>query len=132
MFKIGDKVELKPNLQIGRKYYNNNFNFGDVFTYQMSDTWKNKEFATVENIVENGQYKLDIDGTYLYTDEMLQPLTDRLAKSEYVYNREVEKLVLHLKKKHYYNLIDKGLEDNLHLTNLKEFELLIKKYNSIF
>lgn len=60
-FKIGDKVILNPNLEIGKRY-------GDEwFSYSMKEL-KGKIF-TIEKIVK-GKYQVQ-ENAYYYSEEML-------------------------------------------------------------
>lgn len=65
-FKVGDKVRVREDLKVGEFYGNNEF-----FTKEMSQ-FKGKEAEIKE--VDSCFYDLDIDnGTYAWTDEMLEP-----------------------------------------------------------
>lgn len=64
-FKVGDKVRVRKDLIIGKWYGKDTFSIG------MKDTLGG--VYEVKKIFDFG-YKLDCSGTYIYTDEMLEPV----------------------------------------------------------
>lgn len=69
-YKTGDLVRVREDLKVGKFYGNNEF-----FTKEMSQ-FKGKEAEIKE--VDSCFYDLDIDnGTYAWTDEMLEPAEEK-------------------------------------------------------
>ena len=51
-----------------------------------------------------------------------------MAKKSFVYKQEVENLINHLEKEYYRKLIDKALDEKLHVTNPEKFDKIYKVY----
>lgn len=129
-FKKGDKVIIKKDLVVGRKYKSEkHVRINDTFTRLMSKNL-GKEATVVA--IEFDRYRLDIDDFHLYTDEMLSlviELEDEeevdIATLPYTRNNEVERLILHMKRLVPQQLIN----DSLDKGNKEKFLRLTKKLN---
>lgn len=127
-FKIGEEVQVRADLKVGKRYVNKNSPIGDIFSERMRKNLGKK--GKIINIVE-GKYVLDIDKIHAYTDGMLEYPCDKLAKEKYGFNLEVENLISHVNKQFHYNLIDKALDERLHETNPEAFKKIVENYNRI-
>lgn len=121
-YNIGDVVRVRDDLILGCVYYNDDKSAAEVFSHSMEKNmgWE----ATIIDIIGN-KYTLDIDDFHFYTDEMLENPIDKLAKSPYTYNEQVENLIDHINNYVFPNyLIDKALDEG----NKDEFIKLTEKY----
>jgi IDEAL domain len=113
-YKIGEVVQIRKNLQIGKIYYNENSPIGDTLTRDMGNNL-GKEATVVD--YNEGKYILSVDGRVVlyqtYTDGMLcYPNEDEdLGYDEYEFNPEVEKLMIHLEALRLEKEIDKALDN---------------------
>src|SRR5690606_16219198 len=120
---IGDKVRIKDDLVIGSRYYNETQTISNSFTIDMA---VNKgRLAEIIGFKE-GQYILDLDNVHLYTYGMLLDLTveddPEFAKSDYVFDKNVEALLDKLMKDQHQRLLDKALEERLFETSPEKFQ----------
>lgn len=122
-FKIGERVKVKKDLEIGVRYYMEDENVRDMFTEKMAKNC-GKE-ATIVNIIKN-KYVLDIDNFHLYTDGMLNKFVDVKAKSDYKHNDEIEALLENMLKLVPQQQIDYALDNG----DKELFHKLRKKYFS--
>lgn len=107
-FKIGERVKVRKDLEIGKDYHMlNNPDTCDEVTEDMIKHL-GKE-ATVMDI-KYGKYYLDIDPFHNYTDEMLKKFVDVKSSSEYKSNDEVENLVEHMLEMSVKQQIDYALD----------------------
>lgn len=126
-YKIGEIVQVRPELEVGRIYYNDNSPIGDSLTYAMRINL-GKEAEVVG--YSEGKYLLKIDGNVAlhqsYTDDMLRYPTDDLAGSDYLFNKEVEGVMAHLEMIQISKEIDKALDNG----DKELFLKLTNEYNS--
>jgi hypothetical protein len=114
-FKKGEKVIVKDDLVVGRRYASEKHaQINDSFSRLMSKNL-GKEATIIS--VEYGRYRLDIDELHLYTDGMLMPIIEveeeeevDIATLPYVRNNEVERLILHMKRLVPQQLINDALD----------------------
>jgi len=124
-YKKGDIVQIRPDLLTGKVYYNENSPTGDVLTNDMR-----KNLGKEAEVVgyNQGKYVLNIEGKIraweLYTDEMLRYPVDELAMSDYTFNLEVERLIVHMESIHLQKLIDEAIDNN----DRSEFVRLSEEY----
>jgi hypothetical protein len=107
-FHIGDIVQIREDLVLGQVYYNENSPIGDTFTSSMRKN-RGKKGRIID--IHQGKYMLDIDVVHGYTDSMLMYPKDDLADSEYLFNPEVEKLIIHMEALYLEKLIDEAIDN---------------------
>ena len=66
-FKVGDKVRLKNNLEVEKKY-------GEIFFVSSMNGLKGKEI-TINGITSQGNYTVE-ESYFFFSDEMLEKATD--------------------------------------------------------
>jgi len=91
-FKVGDTVQVKKDLLIGKIYHNEDDpSAREIFSDSMK-YYRGQE--GVITAIKNGLYKLDIAfAWHSFTDTMIQEPIDYLAKEPYGHNREIEELL---------------------------------------
>ena len=78
-FKVGDKVRIREDLIIGKKY-------GSITNYSfLSEIDKNLGVQIITEITEEGNYKLN-KAKFIYSKEMLEPVKEK--------ENEMEKMVI--------------------------------------
>lgn len=127
-FSIGDKVRIKEDLWVGKTYYSED-DKGDVFTHTMG-VFRGKE-ARVLKLTYKG-YQIDIDPIHTYTEEMLEEPTDDLAISEYQFDADVERALIHSEMYRHKMLIDKALDERMFESDPKKFDELVNDYKRFF
>lgn len=77
MFKVGDKVRIRNDLEVN-KNYTNRVNPSDNVSFEKEmEEYKGKE-ATIVDVDHDGDYYLDIDDTdWIWCDEMLEAIKDK-------------------------------------------------------
>lgn len=129
-YRIGDIVKVREDLIIGENYFNDDGTDGDTFARMMLPLLgKTVEIVNYNSsctgyIVQHGNYI----SMFTFYDDMFEDIDDK-DSSEYVFNEEVESLVLHLEKEWYKKLIDKGLDDRIFETDPEEFKKIVSLYN---
>ena len=91
-FKVGDKVRIREDLEVGKKY-------GYYNIVEDMEKYKGKEF--IINEVSRSYYRLKNENWYCWTDEMLEPIEEGEKN-----NMNIEQLNLEYKNK-----MDKLLEE---------------------
>ena len=121
-FKIGDKVVIRNDLEIGKKYYMTDGR-SDVFTQIMVPVL-GKE-ATIIGYTKIG-YRLDIDPFHNYTDEML-------IEPEYAgeFEEDAEIILRKSMLDFYRNKIDEALDSNMYGENPEDFNRLVEEYKQL-
>ena len=90
-FKVGDKVRVKEDLEVGK-------NYGHYNVVEDMEKYKGKEF--IINEVSRSYYRLKNENWYCWTDEMLEPIEREKN------NMNIEELNLEYKNK-----MDKLMEE---------------------
>lgn len=122
-FKKGDKVRVKSDLVVGKRYYNKNKEISDIFSRFMSNNLGME--GTIIEVGDGGKYTLDIDRIHSYTDGMLEPLYLEIDEVEpYEYNSDVERLLRHVLKLAPQQLVNDALDKG----DKERFIQLTKKY----
>lgn len=124
-FKMGGKVLIKNDLQVGAMY-------GDVDVFVEMSVYFGKE-ATITDIDHDGDVYLDIDNeNYVWSLDMLIPLEEAVDPTDY--KLEYARLVEDVNE---YEGIIASLEDDLHQARkdnynlIREYNVLVDKYNSL-
>ena len=122
-FKVGDTVQVKRDLLIGKIYYNEeDRSVREVFSESMK-SYLGKE--GVITAIHSGLYKLDFARNWHgFTDTMIQEPVDYLAQEPYGYNREIEELLEKMLKLVPEQLINHALATG----NKTLFDVVSKQY----
>lgn len=123
-YKKGDVVQVRNDLIIGNQYFHENSKIYDVFSSRMRNNL-GKE-AKIVGILE-GKYLLDIDSIHTFTDGMLQEPVDKLAKTPYEFNFDVERIVEHMLKLMPEQLINNAIDKG----DRELFKTLSEKYYNV-
>ena len=74
-YKIGDKVKIREDLEVGKEYNDCTF-IGDMEKYK-------GKIATIYYCYNDGSYDIDLDGgDWFWTDEMFEDITESENKDE--------------------------------------------------
>jgi hypothetical protein len=125
-FRVGDTVRLRPNLQVGAVYYNQDSSVGDKFTSRMRNNMAGKD-AIITKVADRGGYILDADFDNVYYDGMLELSRDIVAEQPYTFNVDVERLIHHMERQNVMANIDKALDAG----DKEEFHRLSELYKSM-
>ena len=91
-FNINDKVRVKKDLIINEVYYNENGSY-DYFSYGMA-SFRDKVGIITHS--DDSGYSLDIGTFYIFTDDMLESVSDDYYYNNYKedeFDKEINKLV---------------------------------------
>ena len=78
-YKPGDKVSLRKDLVYDQIYRMEDGDASDCVTRAMLMTAKMLPFATIQGVATNGEYYLEEDNEYLWTDGMIEGLYTEVA-----------------------------------------------------
>ena len=129
-YKVGDLVSIRTDLKCGAIYRNEDNSGGDVFNRLMSEQAGKKAKITRAS---GDSYLIDIDKYHYYTDGMLEAYVDPLDfvdpndSKPYIFNEDVERIVMELEKDYPQRLIDHALDTG----NKEEFQRLVNLYKTI-
>lgn len=73
-YKPGDKVSLRKDLVYDQIYRMEDGDASDCVTHEMLKTAETLPFATIQGVATNGEYYLEEDNEYLWTDGMIEGL----------------------------------------------------------
>lgn len=73
-YKPGDKVLLRKDLVYDQVYPMEDNNVDDCVTHEMLKTAETLQFATIKGVDINGEYVLEEDEQYHWTDGMIEGL----------------------------------------------------------
>ena len=96
--KVGDKVRVREDLKVGEIYGR------EIFAKHMS-SFRGKT-VEIDDVWNSGGYNLkEDDENWLFTDEMLEPITDPLAE-------KIEEQLFYVVGKDNTAILSKGIEGN--------------------
>jgi IDEAL domain len=125
-YKIGEIVKIRPDLKVGQIYHNENSPVGDTLTFDMR-----KNLGKEAEVIgyNEGKYLLKIEGKVAlhqtYTDGMICNLNDEFTHNDYLFNPEVEKLMIHMETIRLKREIDEALDNG----DRELFNKLTTEYN---
>ena len=113
-YKVGDKVKIREDLIVGNKYG------ADTYVDDM-EQYKG-EITTVAKITDNNKYKLDIDGYWCWTDEMLEDCVNPALDEEKAQTVDIGYNLEHCGHRVIKNVYIDGYDDNgtLYCTDIEE------------